>query len=102
MLAQIKVYQQVETLEVATGLEGNNRYAVKNLAGQQFYFAEEGILYASYVRGKKCDPLPRTVSRNGKHSNVVCLHPNLFCFELLIKIKYSSFFSFTSMFCNSG
>lgn len=40
-LDQILVHQQVELFEVVTGIETNNKYAIKNSLGQQCYFAYE-------------------------------------------------------------
>ncbi|CAH1774906.1 unnamed protein product, partial [Owenia fusiformis] len=38
---QILIHQQLELLEVVTGFETKNRYAIKNSMGQQVYFAQE-------------------------------------------------------------
>ncbi|XP_053456346.1 phospholipid scramblase 1 isoform X2 [Nycticebus coucang] len=38
---QLLVHQQVEILEVLTGFETNNKYAIKNSLGQRVYFAVE-------------------------------------------------------------
>ena len=40
-LDQILVHQQVELFEAMTGIDMNNKYAVKNTVGQQCYFAYE-------------------------------------------------------------
>ncbi|XP_069474086.1 phospholipid scramblase 2-like [Ambystoma mexicanum] len=38
---QLLIHQQIELLEILTGLETNNKYVVKNSLGQQIYFAAE-------------------------------------------------------------
>lgn len=41
-ITSLKVNQQIELLEIFTGWETNNKYAVRNQLGQQVYFAMEG------------------------------------------------------------
>lgn len=41
VIDQLLVHQQVEIMEVLTGFETNNKYAIKNALGQLVYFAVE-------------------------------------------------------------
>ncbi|XP_063729770.1 phospholipid scramblase 1-like [Symsagittifera roscoffensis] len=41
LLDQVLVQQQVELVEAFVGFEGENKYAIKNVTGQQCYFAAE-------------------------------------------------------------
>ena len=48
-LGCVNVYQSVETFEVLTGHEGNNRYVVTNMENSHIYFADEGILLFGFI-----------------------------------------------------
>ena len=47
---QLLIEQKVEMLEVFTGWETNNKYAIRNVMGQNVYFAVEGKVFAKYFK----------------------------------------------------
>ncbi|XP_004629337.2 phospholipid scramblase 1-like [Octodon degus] len=72
---QILVHQQIELLEVLTGIETNNKYEIKNSLGQRVYFAAEDNDFGTLNFGGPSRPFTLRILDNMGREVVTMVRP---------------------------